>query len=181
MGRKHSGGVKMIFRISGIVAVFVVCVAAGFMKSASLAKRVHDLEAFLSALTLISAEIRYFASPTDDIIAKLNSASEYKQLHVFELCRENLEYTRDFAKAWALALEKSKPYLSLDKGDFDTLTWFGSLFGTTDMQGQIANCERYCGLLEQRLDIAREDKAKRGRMYTSLGVLAGVFFAVLFF
>jgi stage III sporulation protein AB len=171
----------MIIKLSGIIAVFVVCVAAGFMKSASLAKRVRELEAFLSALSLISTEIRYFASPTDDIIAKLDSANEYKQLHVFGVCKENLENTRDFAKVWADALEKSKPYLSLDKGDFESLIWFGSMFGTTDMQGQIANCERYCGLLQQRLDSARDDKSKRGRMYTSLGVLAGVFFAVIFF
>ncbi len=171
----------MIFKLFGIIAIFGVCVTAGFMKTASLSKRVRELEAFLSALSLISTEIRYFASPTDDIIAKLDSANEYKQLRVFGICRKKLENTRDFGKAWVDALDESKSYLSLDNGDYEALKWFGSLFGTTDTDGQLANCERYCGLLQQRITSAREDKSKRGKMYTSLGVLAGVFFAVIFY
>lgn len=170
----------MILKAGGVIAVFAVCVAAGLMKSASLEKRVRELEAFLSALSRISNEIRYFAAPTEDIIEKLDCSKEFKNLYVFAYCKENFKTTRDFSKAWSDALEKSKPKLSLDDGDYEALTFFGSILGTTDAEGQMANCERYKNLLEQRLNCAREDKSKRGRMYASFGVLAGVFFAVIF-
>ena len=171
----------MIIKAGGIAAIFIACTAAGLMKSYSLSKRVCELESFLSALSLISTEIRYFASPTDVIIAKLGSSSDYKNLRVFGICRKSLEKTRDFSQAWDSAIEQAEPYLSIDKGDVEALKRFGGTFGTTDADGQTANCERYCELLRRRLESARDDKAKRGRMYSSLGVLTGVFFAVFFY
>lgn len=132
-------------------------------------------------MSLISTEIRYFASPTDSIIAKVAASSEYTRLRVFQFCRANLEQTRDFEKAWSDAIASAEPLLSLNKGDIEALKDFGGTFGTTDAEGQIANCERYCELLRQRLGSAREDRAKRGRMYSSLGVLSGVFFALVFY
>lgn len=170
----------MILKAGGVIAVFAVCVAAGLMKSASLEKRVRELEAFLSALSRISNEIRYFATPTEDIIAKLDASKEFKNLFVFAYCKNDFEATRNFSKSWSDALKKSKQKLSLEDGDFEALGFFGNILGTTDAEGQMANCERYKNLLEQRLSCAREDKSKRGRMYTSFGVLAGVFFAVIF-
>lgn len=170
----------MILKAGGVVAVFTVCAAAGLIKSASLEKRVRELEAFLSALSRISNEIRYFKAPTEDIIEKLDASNEFKNLYVFAYCKKDFEATRNFSKAWSCALEKSRQKLSLDDGDFEALGFFGSMIGTTDAQGQTANCERYKNLLEQRLCCAREEKSKRGRMYTSFGVLAGVFFAVIF-
>lgn len=170
----------MILKVGGIIVVFAACVAAGLMKTASLAKRVRELQTFLNALSMISDEIRFFATPTNEIISKLDNAEGYKQLRIFAFCRENLKHTRDFSKAWGDALASAKPFLSLDDGDIEALSWFGSVFGTTDAQGQTANCERYYNLLQQRLECARDDKEKRGKMFTSLGVLAGAFFAVMF-
>ena len=171
----------MIIKTGGIIAVFIVCVATGFLKSFSLSKRVRELDAFSGAMSLISTEIRYFASPTDVIISKLAFANDYAKLRVFELCKANLEQTREFTTAWRGAIEKAKPFLSLDRDDIEALISFGDTFGTTDAQGQMANCERYCELLRQRLESAREDKSKRGRMYSSLGVLTGVFFALILY
>lgn len=170
-----------MLKIFGLTAIFIACTAAGLIKSYALSKRVRELEAFLSAFSQISTEIRYFASPTNIIISKLDSFDEYKGLRVFGLCKKELEKTHDFAKAWNRAVDEAKPYLALTQNDIDAIKSFGTTFGTTDAEGEIANCERYCELLRRRLENAREDKLKRGRMYTSLGVLAGVFFAVFFY
>jgi stage III sporulation protein AB len=161
--------------------VFIVCTAAGLYKSAVLSKRVRQLEAFVGAINLISTEIRYFASPVEDIMQKVNALEEYAQLLVFGICKKNLLKLRDFPKAWEFSLIEAKPKLALNAGDFETLLWFGKLLGTTDLEGQTANCERYGKLLEQRLIHAKDDMLKRGKMYSSLGVLAGVFIIVIFF
>lgn len=171
----------MMIKIGGIAAVFIACAAAGLIKSCSLSKRVRELEAFLNALSLISTEIRYFASPTDIIMKKLDLSSEYKKLKVFGYCRVNLEQTRDFSRAWTNAIAQAKPFLSLDNGDIEALECFGGTFGTTDADGQLANCERYSELLRQRHENAMDDKKNRGRMYSSLGILTGIFFALIFY
>lgn len=150
------------------------------MKSAALSKRVRQLEGFVGALEMISSDIRYLASPVDVLMRKLDSMPEYKELLLFGLCAEELTHTRDLRRAWAEALRKSRPQLALDNGDAEALLWFGRMLGTTDVEGQTASCERYAGLLRQRLDAARRDRQTRGRMYSSLGLLAGAFLFVVF-
>jgi len=52
----------MTLKYAGIAVVIFTCTAAGFMKSLSLSRRVKELETFISALSFIATEIRYFAS-----------------------------------------------------------------------------------------------------------------------
>ena len=160
--------------------IFCVCAAAGMLKSAGLSRRVRQLEGFTGALGLISTEIRYFASPVDTLMHKVSSLPEYRELAVFGVCAEKLQKSRDFRHAWEEALKECRPRLALADGDLETLLWFGRVLGTTDVEGQTANCERYGELLRQRLALARQDQTKRGKMYSSLGLLAGVFLFVVF-
>lgn len=169
----------MTLKYAGIAVVIFTCTAAGFMKSLSLSRRVKELETFISALSFIATEIRYFASPTPVIISKIKSKEEYAGLHVFEICEKNLLTTHDFKKSWTSALDASKQYLSLDAGDIETLKCFGNTFGTTDIEGELANCEHYINSMKVRLESARIDKTKRGRMYSSLGLLTGVLIAAV--
>ena len=171
----------MILKVAGLVAIFIACSAWGLFKSSGLSKRVRQLELFVGTLGLISTEIRYFASPTDVIVGKIDALGEYKELRVFGICKMKLPKLRDFSRAWEDALNEAKQYLSLADSDYEALLWFGKVLGTTDVEGEIANCEHYGALLRQRLELAREDKKKRGKMYSSLGVLTGLFFLVLFF
>lgn len=170
----------MPVKILGLFAIFFVCTAAGLLKSYSLKKRVNELETFSSSFRDISIEIRYFATPTDVIISKLNEIKAYKSLRVFATCKESLEQTRNFSQSWNDAVDKALPYLSLDKEDAGIIKRFGDSFGTTDVEGQIANCEQYSLMLDDRLQIARDDKKKRGKMFSSLGILAGVFLTIFF-
>lgn len=150
------------------------------MKSAALSKRVRQLEGFVGALGMISSDIRYFASPVDVLMRKVDSMPEYRELILFGLCARELAHTRDLQRAWSNALKESRPQLALDDGDAEALLWFGRVLGTTDVEGQTASCERYAGLLRQRLEAARRDRQTRGRMYSSLGLLAGAFLFVVF-
>ncbi len=150
------------------------------MKSAVLSKRVRQLEGFVGALEAISSDIRYFASPVDVLMRKIDSLPEYRELLLFGLCAGELAHSRDLQKAWGKALQSARPRLALDDGDIETLTWFGRVLGTTDVEGQTASCERYAALLRQRLESARRDRQSRGRLYTSLGLLTGIFVCVVF-
>ena len=168
-------------KVCGLFAIMLVCAAAGFLKSRMLAKRTLELQSILSALTFISTEIRYFASPTVSIMEKLEENNDYRRLRFFGLCSQNLKNTPDFQFAWKRALSQAKPYLSINHEDFEALCAFGDLFGSTDTEGQIANCARYSELIRQRLTSAVDDQKKRGRLYASLGVLTGVFLALVLY
>lgn len=164
-----------------MTAVFIACTAIGLLKSHGLVKHVRQLEAFIGAIDVISTEIRYSASPVSALMAKLAAVPEYRELCVFACCENRLAQVPDFAKAWDASVYESRPQLALDEGDVEALLCFGRVLGTTDIEGQMANCERYKVLLRQRLAAAREERQKRGHMFTSLGVLTGVFLVVLLF
>lgn len=170
----------MTLKYAGIVMIVIVCTAAGMLKSLTLSKRVSELEAFISALGFISTEIRFFATPADVILSKLSSQEIFSKLKIFGFCGDFLSKTHEFKLSWEKALERSKPYLSLNKDDLEAIQNFGTTFGTTDADGEIANCERYIHSLKQRLDSARNEKAKRSRMYLSLGLLTGILIAAIF-
>lgn len=171
----------MTIKIIGLLSLFAVCAIWGMQKSFKLHKRVSQIEGFCGAISLISSEIRCFATPIDVLLAKLDSLEEYKRLCVFGLCRQYFNLTNNFSASWERAVEETKNSLALNFGDYEEIKWFGKLLGTKDIVGEVANCERYRELLEKRLDIARVDCIKKGRMYGSLGVLTGTFLFVLFF
>jgi stage III sporulation protein AB len=169
----------MNLKIAGLILVFIVCSTVGMMMSMKLSKRVRQIESFICAVGLIATEIRYFASPVEVLVEKLNQIEEYRQLKVFEMCKLNLKHEKQFSKAWELAIKEAEHTLSLQSADYESLLWFGRSLGTTDVQGQLANCENCCEQLSQRLTLAREDMNKKGKMYSSLGVLTGIFVAVM--
>jgi stage III sporulation protein AB len=168
-----------MIKITGVLLVFAVCAAFGMLKSMSLWKRVRQLESVRGAIARISTEIRYFATPTDALMEKMDTLEEFHELKIFGLCHKNLPAFGNFNQAWESAIQQAKPYLSLNDGDRETLLWFGKVLGTTDVQGETANCERFDALLSRRVELARDEQKKKGRMYSSLGVLAGVFLTVL--
>lgn len=163
-----------------MTAVFLACAAGGVLASTKLRKRVLELELLIGAIGMFSTEIRYSAAPLDAILDKIDRSEDYRRLKIFSLCRSLFLKNRDFTKAWESAIKESKQYLSLNKNDYEALVWFGRELGATDIEGQMANCGRCIELLTQRLEHARDEQKKRGKMYTSLGFLTGMFFVVLF-
>lgn len=127
----------------------------------------------------ISSDIRYLAPPVEELLRRLDALPEYRELRLFGLCAGLFIQNHDLPAAWKEALRRAAPALALDKGDREALVWFGNVLGTTDTEGQEAACARYGALLAQRLEQARADKARRGRMFATLGVLAGVCCVVL--
>lgn len=168
-----------MLKLIGAVTVIFVCTAVGMINSGKLSRRVRELETFICAVDYISTEIRYYAAPAETIMTRLASLEEYASLPVFAVCADRLKASGNFRAAWAEAVEESKTALALDADDREVLLRFGSMFGATDIEGQTANCEHCRELLGQRLLNARDDRHRRGRLYTSLGVLCGVFIATV--
>lgn len=169
----------MTLKLVGIVVVILSCTMAGLMKSITLSRRVRELEYFISAFNYISTEIRYLSSPVDVIISNLVADSDRTKPRVFELCLAEFQKSHDFKASWLKAVSDSKPFLSLTREDVETLIRFGDTFGTTDSQGELANCNIYMENFRQRLACARSDKSKRAHMYLSLGLLTGVLIAAV--
>lgn len=82
--------------------------------------------------------------------------------------------------AWKAALQKPGNTGALAPEDIGILLAFGAALGTTDTQGQQSICALHCKMLEQNLTAARENQKRHGKLYTTLGVIAGLAVVILF-
>jgi stage III sporulation protein AB len=140
---------------------------------------VGELGTFIDAVGYISSEIRYFSSPVASIMSGLDSIADYGRLRIFGICAEKLKSGEDIPSAWKSAANEAAGLLSLDSADMDILLRFGEALGRTDAEGQQANCSRCRESLKARLKDADDERVRRGRLYSSLGVLAGAFAVVM--
>ncbi len=138
-------------------------------------KREKILEKILVMLRLVCTQIGYFQSPIDVIIDKLSQNEELKILDFLEICKENLNEL-DFPDAWRVSVEQSE----IHKSDKELLLSFGFNMGTSNIEGQLSNCEMHRELFENKLNSVRDKNRKNGKLYTALGIMTGcLIFVVL--
>ena len=113
-------------------------------------------------------------------MADLDDVAEYKALKIYGICYNELENVRDFRVAWDNSIVKVKNQLNLDKKDFELLSAFGRGLGTTDSEGQIINCERHARLIGENIETAKKDAEVKGKLYSALGIIGGIFLVILF-
>lgn len=130
-------------------------------------------------LQLIENEIRYCALPVRELLEKIDIRKELSGLTFVSECKKKYTSNEDFAEVWRECIETSDVCLAVE--DKNLLCSFGDALGTTDIAGQINHCKLHIKLFEERLELAKKDREKQGKMYTNMGALTGVFLAVILF
>lgn len=90
-----------------------------------------------------------------------------------------MERGEDFRAAWNGAVKEKGKESGLTGQDRELLAGFGEGLGRSDVEGQMANCDLYGGLLADRLEEARREAAAKQRLYLTLGVAGGLALALL--
>lgn len=152
----------------------IVCTMTGSYFTSRDRLRVRTIEELLLMIQIISTEIKFSRAPLDSIIIRLNRRNNFLHLDFIEECVSFLK-DKSFPEAWKLSVRKS----SLHNSDKQLLLSLGDNLGTSDVEGQLSNCELHRELLENNLKNAREKCVRFGKLYTSLGVLGGFLIAVL--
>ena len=167
-------------KIIGLLCLIVTGTLVGMMKSAEFGGRVKQLEAVLSMIQDIATQIRYRALPLTDLIRQISVQKDLECLPFLKQCAKNCEEGMAFPDAWEQSVGKQGKKSYLKEKDLSILYAFGSGLGTTDVEGQLANCHLHGKLVEESLKQARADRDGMGRLYSTLGILAGIGAAIVF-
>lgn len=151
----------------------------GLMKSAEFGGRVKQLEAILSMIQDMATQIRYRALPLSDLIGNMAEQKELTCLPFLKQCAKRCEEGIPFPRAWEQSVEQQGKRSYLKEKDLSILYAFGSGLGTTDIEGQLANCQLHSKLVEESLQHARAERDGMGRLYSTLGILAGIGAAIV--
>ncbi len=146
-----------------MITVLIISTGTGLYLSSKLDKRVKALEEIILKTDEIQTMIRCQSANPEEILAAAAVDS------VLQRC----SYTDGNAN-----ISEDELYM-LDKRDIAIIRELLNGLGKTDTDGQISMLEMNKKLLQNRLEQAREEYSKKGRMYRSVGVLVGVGVAVM--
>ncbi len=146
----------------------------GYMESYKLRMRVETLETFLKVIRLMETEMRFHALPLRQIVEK-----HCGDMELLRQCHLQLEIGKSFDMAWKSGVEAGTGGSGLKSKDKSLIERFGAELGHTDIEGQIAHCEVTAKLLEAQIEQAREEKKKKSRLFSMLGLFSGTGIALL--
>lgn len=146
-----------------MITVLIISTGTGLYLSSKLDKRVKALEEIIFKTDEIQTIIRCQSAEPEEILASVSVDS------VLQGC----SYTNGNVN-----ISEDELYM-LDKRDTAIIRELLNGLGKTDTDGQISMLEMNKKLLQNRLEQAREEYSKKGRMYRSVGVLVGVGAAVM--
>ncbi|MDR0946441.1 MAG: stage III sporulation protein AB [Ruminococcus sp.] len=160
-----------------IIAIFGVCLIAGNFFRQSLFTRVIILRQMRYAADEMLTLIRFKTATVAEITDTLINDERLKDLIFLPAVKENLA-DENFANSWKSAVSSFSPP-GLTKGDKQLIINIGGTLGTSDIDGQIATLSLYSAELQSAYETAEELCKKKSKLYTSLGILAGSFLAVI--
>lgn len=135
--------------------------------SLKLTARCEDLLSVIESLQRIKTNICFGGFEISRVIA-LSFESKEK----FRIFTET-ESNDNFHSWWVNCVSSLAKTTSLTKEDLNILLRFGANLGVTDTESQIANCELYLKMLEERLNTAKSLENKNARLYRILGFSLG--------
>lgn len=171
----------MLLKILGSIVIILCAAKIGFDEAARYTRRVREIRELQSALIALKGEISFCRTPLSSALIKTGQRLKTSINQIFVRAGEALrDGGKSAGEAWEAALFNVEKELSLKNEELYILSTFGKLLGISDAGGQIENIE----LAREKLAVcekqALEDEAKFARLYRSLGIIGGVFTAILF-
>ena len=147
-----------LFKISGVITVFTVCSMAGFLKSFGLKKRHKKLLAIYRSMSDLRERIRMGGGEIERLVY---------------LCFE--EDTASISEGKAIINA-----MYLKKADVEILEEFFRDLGMSDSDSEYERTGLYMSIILKISDEAEKKCGELCRLYSSLGILCGLFICIFF-
>lgn len=147
------------------------------MQAEKLSKRVYFLEQYISFINDINTQIRFTMQPIENIIKNCSSSNLF--LNFINTIDKKIKKNNSFSKAWVSSIYILKDKFFLKESEINLVKKFGEGLGVSDILGQQAHCQMNLNFAKEALNLARDEKNKKGKLYKVLGVSAGVCVALI--
>lgn len=165
-----------IFKISGLAVIIAASTLAGNYFSSMLKCRLSSLKKMNYMIDEIIMMIR-FRSPTVYEIAESLAKSE-RFIGFDFLEKVYFDKGAPFCESWCGAVCADPPN-GMKASDIELLTDVGRKLGTSDAESQINTLKLQQAELTSAIAAAEADYAKKGKLYRSMGTLAGAFISIM--
>lgn len=149
-------------RLIGMVMLFLCCTGGGFWLSGRLAGRVRCLESAEQLLTETIGMVRNQNLPTWEILSRLKDEGYFTDVSNADAAFGGFAADPLFRPAERVVLVRS-----------------GQLLGASDRESQAARLELELSALRRMRSDAEEERAVKGKLFRSMGLLLGSLAVVL--
>lgn len=171
-----------MLKLVGVMLVLGSCGTLGLAARERLRNRVRTLEAMLSALLRIRAEIAGALVPLPTILQELAESKQTVQAQVFgEMCtRMNQQNGLSLAYHWSSTFRDMADDLGLQNEEILILRDAATFLGRYAQEQQLRNLDYTITRLEEVRHTACEELCKRGGVYRTCGIAAGIVAVLVF-
>lgn len=159
----------MNIKYIGLFLIFIVCTFLGSGLALAEKRRIERSEGLRALISHISREIECFRTPLENIYSSFSSEALEKNAFLEKVRLSGLKS----------ALEGEKSMFCFSEKSFATLLNFAELLGKSEYSDQTVRCKYILSVLDEDLKICRENYPKNRKMYSSLGILAGIMIVIL--
>lgn len=173
---------EIILKTGGAICVVAASVLWGEYKAKSLTLRLHQLQQFLQALNLLSAEISYTVTPLPAAFGNIGKGINGTVGEIFMKAGMLMKNDGDInaREAWQMSVGDIFPQLYINDEDRRIFDQLGTSLGMADRESQLKQIKLVSGLLQGALDEALERRNRNERMWRYLGLLGGLVLVVIF-
>ncbi len=171
----------MWLRLIGCALVTVSCSALGFWKARQWKEHRKLLEDLRRLIYLLRGEILYARSPLGEALERAGSKSGGPAAVWFCQVAKRLEQQegQPFSRIWQQELDKQAGAMLLSPREQQELKEFGEHLGYLDVEMQERTIALYLEQLDMTIGFYRDHEQERTRMCASLGIMGGLFLAVI--
>ncbi len=159
----------MAFKYIGMVFIFVCTTLIGNGLAVAEKRKIEQSEALRAMIAHISREIECFKTPLDTIYFSYSNALLEKNGFLDMVRKKSLK----------CALEERGNVFCYKEDTYKSLLVFADFLGKSECSDQLSRCKYILSLIDEDLKKSREAYPKNRKMYSSLGVLAGVMIIIL--
>ena len=170
-----------MLRWMGLITLAFTAAAVGLYFSNRLRGRIEQLEAAKLWILDAQTEIRYRAPSLSAMLQEMAKRESYKPLWFLPGLAAACGGTEGPGIPMGSALREifSAPRSvfsadRLERDDREILLFFAEQLGASDREAQLGHCALCAGRLDRQLDAARQAYKEKGRLYSLLGIFAGL-------
>ena len=161
----------------GVLLLLGASILTGFQLASRLHDRVRLLRAVRGLIGRFSGELAYRRISTGQMLREAASDPEFTSLPFLKPAAETFDGKIAFSVIWENAVMRCRPPIAPEEREI--LLEIGRILGSSDRDSQQAALSLLAQRAEALLAAGTEKAAAEGKLYRSLGVLAGLFFIVL--
>lgn len=166
----------MLMKLIGMLIITASTTLTGIYASNQLSQRKKRIQVLILMIDRIASLIEFRALKTGDILKSIASDKSFESLEFLKNADELHQKDMSFSGAWNQAVSNDD---TVGDEERQQLIMLGSSLGTSNIKGQLSMLKIYRQNMENIFNTFSQESLNKGKLYRSLGILAGVFISVM--